>query len=116
MTGASTLAFLMRMIAALMLATIGVHAAAPASQPLERGHGSAFSAATYNVSLKSDRQTDALETLAIEPVGDGVADALIPQTAIRADDTSPRPAYRALAPPAPDLIRPSPRGPPSPRR
>lgn len=117
MTGASLLAFLMRMIAALMLATIGVHAAAPASQPLERGHGSAFSAATYNVSLKSDRQTDALETLAIEPVGDGVADAPIPHAATRADDRRPRPAYRALAPPpAPDLIRPSPRGPPSARR
>ncbi len=116
MIGASSLALLMRLIAALMLATIGVHAAAPASQPLERGHGSAFSAATYNVSLKIDRRTDALETLAIEPVGDGVTDALVPQTATRADERRPRSAYRAQAPPpAPDLIRPSPRGPPSPR-
>lgn len=116
MTGASPMAFLMRMIAALMLVTIGVHAAAPASQPLERGHGSAFSAATYNVSLKSDPQTDALETLAIEPTGNGGADALIPRMAARADDESPRPAYQTRVPaPAPDLIRPSPRGPPSPR-
>ena len=112
MTGASPLALLMRIIAALMLATIGVHAAAPASQPLERGHGSAFSASTYNVSLKSDRESAAVERLSIEPAGDGVREMAPPATRT-VDADQPRRANRARAPPAPRLTRPVPRGPPA---
>ncbi len=113
MTGALPLALLMRMIAALMLATIGVHAAAPASQPLERGHGSAFSASTYNVSLKSDRESAAIERLSIEPVGDNIPTFAPP--AIRTIHANqPRHANRSRAPPAhPRLTHPAPRGPPT---
>ncbi|VXC72782.1 hypothetical protein [Sphingomonas sp. AX6] len=113
MTGASLLALLMRMIAALMLATIGVHAAAPASQPLERGHGSAFSASTYNVSLKSDRESAAVERLSIEPVGDGIP-TIEPRFVPTIDADRPLRANRSRAPPTtPRLTRPSPRGPPT---
>lgn len=113
MTGASPLALLMRMIAALMLATIGVHAAAPASQPFERGHGSAFSAATYNVSLKDDRDSAAVVRLAIEPVGDGMS-AIAPIAIAAIETARPEHANRSRAPPiAPRLTRASPRGPPT---
>jgi hypothetical protein len=113
MTGASPLALMMRMIAALMLATIGVHAAAPASQPLERGHGSAFSASTYNVSLKSDRESAVVERLSIEPVGDTGTATALPNTS-RIDPNPPQRANRSRAPPvALRLVRPSPTGPPT---
>lgn len=113
MTGAQPLARIMRMIAALMLATIGVHAAAPASQPLERGHGSAFSASTYNVSLKSDRESAVVERVAIEPVGDGVS-AISPSAArTLAAKPSLRAAVARAPPAAPRLTRPAPTGPPA---
>lgn len=112
MTGTSPLTLLMRLIAALMLATIGVHAAAPASQPLERGHGSAFSASTYNVSLKSDRRAAAVERLAIEPV-DGDIRELAPHPLVVSQSARPAPAYGAQAPPAAVPIASTrPRGPP----
>lgn len=38
---------------ALLLLVVGAHAASPLGQPLERGAGSAFSAATADVALKS---------------------------------------------------------------
>lgn len=112
MTGTSPLTLLMRMIAALMLATIGVHAAAPASQPLERGHGSAFSASTYNVSLKSDREAATVERLAIEPVDDDTRErAPLPPVASNLAQLTP--SRRAQAPLTPDhLTRISARDPP----
>lgn len=114
MCGTSSPILLVRIVAALMLATIGVHAATPASQPLERGHGSAFSAATYNVSLKSDRATAAIERPAIVPVGDGVAPVAAPTTALMDDAIGPDIRYRAQAPPPPPRpTHPSPRGPPT---
>lgn len=113
MTGAQSLARIMRMIAALMLATIGVHAAAPASQPLERGHGSAFSASTYNVSLKSDRESAAVERVAMEPVGDGVSAISPSATRTLAAEPSLRAGFSRAPPAAPRLTRPAPTGPPA---
>ncbi len=113
MTGASPLALLMRMIAALMLATIGVHAAAPASQPLERTQGSAFSASTYNVSLKSDRESATVERTSIEPVGHGLP-TVMPRLSRTVVADPPRRTAQSRAPPsAPRLTRPAPRGPPA---
>lgn len=45
-----------RAVAAALLLVIGIHAAAPVGQPLQRQAGSAFSAATADVSLSQTRR------------------------------------------------------------
>ncbi len=47
-----------RAVAAVLLLVIGIHAAAPVGQPLQRQAGSAFSAATADVSLGQARRVN----------------------------------------------------------
>ena len=92
---------ILRMLAALLLATIGAQAALPLAPPLERTHGSAFSASTYEVAISSQRPAEA------------VRPALAPLPRLPAPQAEPTPA-RAFALSAPVAPRPSSTGPPQP--
>lgn len=54
-----------RLWAAVILAVIGIQALAPVPSPLQRGSGSAFSAATADVALASVRRGDSAKVKAI---------------------------------------------------
>ena len=97
----------------LFFATVGIHAAAPTQAPLERVQGSAFSAATSDVSLKSGRKAAIANPAAVEPGGDGLTVAPLPLIPIiRIAAVLPRPAIRA--PPSIDQpLRPASRAPPT---
>lgn len=92
---------ILRLFAALLLATIGAQAALPLAPPLERTHGSAFSASTHEVAVSSQRRAEALRP-ALAPL------PRLP--APQAEPVAPRPF--ALAPPI--APRPSSTGPPQP--
>jgi hypothetical protein len=105
-----------RLWAALLLAAIGVQAASPVGTPLEQRHGSAFSAATYEVALAFQRneQSETREALVPQPA---------PPTSMPATPTRVEPAALAATlvprpdstgPPTPDSLawRPAPRAPP----
>lgn len=53
---------LVRLILALLLATIGIHACEPV-RGLQQRHGSAFSAATYQVAVKPHRRVEVANLL-----------------------------------------------------
>jgi len=90
---------MVRLWAALLLAVIGLQAAEPIRAPLERVTGSAFSAATADVALASNRRTEAtvLKVVPTPPLPE------MPQV------VEPMPA-RTLVPAA--RLRPSARAPP----
>ena len=92
---------ILRLFAALLLATIGAQAALPLAPPLERTHGSAFSASTYEVAVSTQRRAEALRP------------ALAPLPRLPAAQPRPAPA-RAFALTAPLAPRPSSTGPPQP--
>lgn len=102
-----------RLAAAVLLLTVGVQAGAPLMAPLERSHGSAFSAATHEVALAAQRRAEpARLALAPQP-------RLPLPEAYRAPRLEPLPVLRAArpdstGPPARTLIarRPAPRAPP----
>lgn len=103
---------LMRLAAALLLATIGLQAAAPAVA-IERTHGSAFSAATYEVAVL--RRADmvqiikAPQPLAPVPFVNGYG------LAVRFDAPGPRAPVDVQTLPAPEWRHwlPQPRAPPA---
>ncbi len=103
-----------RLLAALLLATIGLQTAQAFEATPQRAHGSAFSASTTEVALAPQRRVDeasvALAPLPLQPspVAEPVAPRLAPHMlpfAARPDSTGP-PARLILARPA------APRAPP----
>ncbi|MBT0671173.1 hypothetical protein HT136_22635 [Novosphingobium profundi] len=58
MTGGLTLLLRMRIWALLLLAAIGLQAAEPIRAPLERSEGSAWSSATKDLALLSNRRSE----------------------------------------------------------
>jgi hypothetical protein len=108
---------LVRLWAALLLAAIGLQAAAPApAEALEPTHGSAFSANTYEVALfvqRGDRAArQAVAPMASVPLGPR-ATAVRPQPEILADAPAPRPD--STGPPLREIgsWQPAPRAPPA---
>jgi len=106
-----------RLLGALLLATVGLQAgvaglAAVAAAPLERTHGSAFSASTHEVALAAQRRVEpARLAVAPEPHRPNLVPARPPARLLPARP-APRPA--STAPPAREDIarRPAPRAPP----
>lgn len=104
-----------RAVAALLVLLIACHALAPVTAPLERVSGSAFSSATFDVSVMRARTTESVRRLA------GIA----PAPAVRSEAPPARPRLagarpqpdawpQALAPPAAPGIAPLvARGPPA---
>lgn len=89
---------LLRLWAALLLAAIGLQAGQPFQAPLEARHGSAFSAATYEVAIAPQRRAEAQRVIPAVP---------LPATE---REVAPRPQARFAAnPPA----RPDSTGPPA---
>lgn len=104
---------LVRLCAVALLLAVGFQAGAPMAAPLERVHGSAFSASTLEVALNTARRAEpARMATAPEPRAPAPESTLLP----RAVALPPQPALLppATAPPARDDIarRPSPRAPP----
>jgi len=82
---------LVRLCALAMLLAVGLQAGAPFAAPLERTHGSAFSATTHEVALKTERRGEVVR-LAVAP--------------------EPRlPVLEPVAPPVLQLAQPAPRRP-----
>jgi hypothetical protein len=106
---------LIRLIAALLLATIGLHAAHPFEPSLRPVHGSAFSAATVDVALAPQRRSEPAK-LAPAPQPTLFPSAIEPLTGApeRTDRLAPRPD--STGPPAFPLPArlPPPRAPPLP--
>lgn len=92
---------LVRFWAVLLLATVGLQASLPGSTPLERTHGSAFSATTAEVALAPHRR-------AVEAAKPVAPDPRVPSVA-------PQPPLHVLAVERPQLplVRPSSIGPPA---
>jgi len=105
---------LLRLVAALLLAMVGLQAGVPAAQPLQVVHGSAFSADTLEVALAAHRRAEpARQALTQEPALPPTALVPVPLPA-RPDISLPAPRPASTAPPARELIarRPAPRAPP----
>lgn len=103
---------MVRLCALALLLTVGLQAGTPIAAPLERTHGSAFSAATHEVALKAERQGEVVRaTLAPEPWLP-LPEPAVPVASELATLPEPRPA--STGPPAREEIaqRPSPRAPP----
>ena len=106
----------LRLFAALLLATIGAQAALPLSAPLERTHGSAFSATTHEVALVAQRKVKSgRHALAPSPVPHPPAPAPVraqnpPELALL-----PAPRPQSTGPPRPHILArlAAPRPPPS---
>lgn len=96
-----------RLVAALLLLVIGLHALTLSGTPLRPGHGSAFSASTLEVSLAPRAETVAetrgapsSQPLAVPPTGRGLDEASLAAaaqaTAAAIRRTSPPPSRRTL--------------------
>lgn len=91
-----------RAIAAALLFVIAIHAALPMDQPLERGSGSAFSAATAEVSLGSSPSlSPAKRVVPLAP------------TVLPPQPRTLRPAAVAITGPLAPRVRPPATGPPA---
>lgn len=113
MTARPPLHTALRLWALLLLAAIGLQAAAPVSKVLETRHGSAFSATTAEVAVAPQRRVEADRQIALpQPVPVLGAAPLVPARAIHAA-WSPRPD--STGPPAREILarQPAPRGPPA---
>lgn len=89
---------LVRLCALAMLLAVGLQAGAPFAAPLERTHGSVFSATTHEVALKTERR------------GEVVRIAIAPEPRLSVLEPVAAPAPQ-LAEPAP--LRPFSTGPPA---
>ncbi|MBC2664402.1 hypothetical protein H7F51_02595 [Novosphingobium flavum] len=105
--------FTVRLLAALLLACVGLQAGAPLTAPLERTHGSAFSASTHEVALAGQRRAETVRIAPEVPPLVPVAVTLVAITVL-ALTGQPAPRPHSTGPPARDEIarRPSPRAPP----
>ncbi|TKD52050.1 hypothetical protein [Sphingomonas baiyangensis] len=88
---------LARLIALAMVAMVLGHAVAPVAAPLERGRGSAFSAATADVSLLAPGAT--IQKSAVERAGGAILTMALLTLAIALVATA-RPPARFATPPA----------------
>lgn len=105
---------LARLIGAVLLLTVALQAGTPFTAPLERTHGSAFSATTHEVALASQRRTEAARpVLAPEPRLPAPTIQPIP-LALTQLPLLPAPRPASTGPPAREEIarRPAPRAPP----
>ena len=106
---------LVRLWAALLLATIGLQATASAAPSLEKTSGSAFSAATYEVALYVQRgekvQRQAVTPQPLVPIAAAIESSPT-ATAVLADQPAPRPD--STGPPVREILswQPAPRAPP----
>ncbi|KQM19521.1 hypothetical protein [Novosphingobium sp. Leaf2] len=91
----------LRMWTLLLLAAIGLQAAAPMRAPLERVSGSAFSASTIDVALASARRVQDERTTIAQPL------VPVPPRAVAL-----LPSLAPLALPERPFLRPQPRAPP----
>jgi hypothetical protein len=114
MTARRTLA-LFRLWALVLLATIGLQAMAPVPAPLQRESGSAFSAATAEVTLASPRRVEVVKATAV-PTPPLVSSAppvlVVPAVARFATADHLRPAVRGPPPRDRSERLPDLRGPP----
>jgi len=103
---------LARLLGALMLLTVALQAGMPFAAPLERVHGSAFSAATHEVALTTDRRVQAVRpALAPEPRLPAIEPLSAPPPPLAAP-IAPRP-FSTGPPPREEIARrPAPRAPP----
>jgi hypothetical protein len=103
---------LVRLLGVLLLATVGLQAGSPFAAPLERSHGSAFSATTHEVALTEQRRAQA-QRIAPAPLVPVPARLPLVRAQALPDQPAPRPA--STAPPAREDIawRPAPRAPPA---
>ncbi|MFC3173044.1 hypothetical protein ACFOD9_02135 [Novosphingobium bradum] len=104
---------LARLIGAALLLAVALQAGMPFAAPLQRTHGSAFSATTHEVALASQRRGEVVR-LAIAP--EPRLPALVPAAPLVAALAAlPAPRPRSTGPPAREDIarRPSPRAPPT---
>ena len=106
---------LVRLWAALLLATIGLQATASAAPSLQKTSGSAFSAATYDVALYVQRgekvQRHAVAPQPLVPLAVAIRSLPTPTSAL-ADQPAPRPD--STGPPLREIQswKPAPRAPP----
>lgn len=106
---------LSRLLAVLLLATVAFQAGAPFQQPLERSHGSAFSAATHEVALGTRKAGEAArQAIAPQPL---VPAPMVEPASLAAGPliSGPAPRPHSTGPPRPPLLAlfPGPRAPPA---
>lgn len=103
---------LVRLCALAMLLAVGLQAGAPFAAPLERTHGSAFSATTHEVALAGERRADVARAVIAPQPRPALAEPLpLPVPALAAPP-APRP-FSTGPPPREDIARrPAPRAPP----
>lgn len=104
-----------RLLAALLLAVVGLQAGGPMERVLERGHGSAFSASTQEVALAAQRRTETVRhSVAPMPVVPAPVQALSAPAPLPALPALPAPRPASTGPPAPNVLslKPAPRAPP----
>jgi hypothetical protein len=103
-----------RLLAVLMLATIGLQAAEPVGSPLQQRHGSAFGAVTYEVTLATARTSDVRKAVVTRAALPLVPYADAPPLRVAALPAGPAPRPDSTGPPLRDITawRPSPRAPP----
>ena len=105
---------MVRLLAALLLAVIGVQAGQSFDSGLEPTHGSAFSAATYEVALASQRRGEKAST-ASTPLLGAPAPSMATVLALAVIAPQPAPRPDSTGPPALPILdrQPPPRAPPA---
>lgn len=103
-----------RLCGALLLATVALQAGTPFAAPLERTHGSAFSATTHEVALAPSRRAEPARLALAAPEPRLPAAVAVPVRAALVIPARPAPRPASTAPPAREEIarRPGPRAPP----
>lgn len=103
-----------RLLAVLLLATIGLQAAAPVAASLQQTHGSAFSAITYEVTLATQRTSEVRKAVVARAALPLVTFAQVPLLRQMALPVNSAPRPDSTGPPVYDVgsWEPSPRAPP----
>ena len=105
---------ILRLWAALLLAAIGVQATQPFDAAVRPSHGSAFSAATYDVAGAPQRRVEPVQTAPtpLPPAPPQIAATVAPSSPTLASRVMPRPD--STGPPALPILerQPAPRAPP----
>lgn len=105
-----------RLWAVLLLAAIGLQAAAPVGKVLEARSGSAFSATTVEVAVAPQRRVEAQRQIALpQPATLPVAARITPAAPALASELAWAPRPDSTGPPAREILarQPAPRGPPT---
>lgn len=103
-----------RLLAVLMLATIGLQAVGPVAASLQHTHGSAFSAITYEVTLATQRTSEVRKAVVFRAALPLVTFAQVPLLRQMALPVNFAPRPDSTGPPLHDAgsWEPSPRAPP----